>query len=127
MEIPNFTLQPLIENSLLHGLKDRKYCGTIILKIYRIRDEKPAVSIWIIDDGIGMPEEKLAELNAYCRERSLYRTRLEQQEEAAHLGIINVISRLKLYYQEDCEICYSKNEMGGTSVNIQIKIEREQL
>lgn len=127
MEIPNFILQPLLENSLMHGLKDRKYCGTIMLKI--LEDGEEDISIWIIDDGIGISQEKLDELNSYGREdaETLYRKQFEHQEETKHLGVINVLSRLKLYYQNDCEIRYSKNEMDGTSVNIRMKAEREDI
>lgn len=126
LEIPNFILQPLIENSLLHGLKDRRYRGTIILKACEDRTDH-MLEIRIIDDGVGMAQEKLDELNDYCRaeKESLYRVQLEGQGGASHLGIINVISRLKLYYQENCRIRYSGNEMGGTSVTIWIKTERE--
>ena len=128
VEIPNFTLQPLLENSLMHGLKDRRYCGTITLKIFKERAEEQVLSIWIIDDGVGISQEKLDELNDYSREsaESIYRTQFEVQGEAAHLGVVNVISRLKLYYQSNCSICYSKNEAGGTSVHIQIKVESEE-
>jgi len=85
------------------------------------------LEIRIIDDGVGMAQEKLDELNDYCRaeKESLYRVQLEGQGGTSHLGIINVISRLKLYYQENCRIRYSGNEMGGTSVTIWIKTERE--
>ena len=126
VEIPNFILQPLIENSLLHGLKDRRYRGTIILKACEDRTDH-MLEIRIIDDGVGMAQEKLDELNDYCRaeKESLYRVQLEGQGGTSHLGIINVISRLKLYYQENCRIRYSGNEMGGTSVTIWIKTERE--
>lgn len=126
-EIPNFILQPLMENCLLHGLKDRRYCGTVTLQIEEEWKEGHWLSIWIIDDGIGIPKEKMEELNTYSKEdsESLYRTQLQQQGEATHLGVVNVISRLKLYYQEECKISYSKNKVGGTSVNIQIKTERE--
>lgn len=127
LEIPNFILQPLLENSVMHGLKDKRYCGNITLKILEEGEEKEFLSIWIIDDGSGISGEKLEKLNLYGREdaESLYRTQLELQEEGTHLGVVNVISRLKLYYQNNCEICYSKNEMGGTSVNIRIKTESE--
>lgn len=125
-EIPNFTLQPLLENSLMHGLKDRRYCGTVMLKIFKEQKGENFLSIWIEDDGIGISKEKLEELNAYGIEddESLYRRQFETQDETRHLGVINVISRLKLYYQDDCVIRYSKNKMGGTSVNVQIKLER---
>lgn len=127
IEIPNFTLQPLLENCLMHGLKDRKYCGTVVLKI--LEEEENKLSIWIIDDGIGISQEKQDELNAYGRDdaESLYRKQFENQEETKHLGVMNVLSRLKLYYQNDCEIRYFKNEMGGTSVYICLKEERENL
>lgn len=128
IQIPNFTLQPLLENSLMHGLKDRRYCGTIILKIAREGTGERVLSIWIIDDGVGISQEKLDELNGYSDENaeSIYRTQFEVQGEATHLGVVNVISRLKLYYQDNCSIRYSKNETGGTSVNIQIKLESDE-
>lgn len=128
LEIPNFTLQPLLENSLMHGLKDRRYCGTITLKIFKERAEEQVLSIWIIDDGVGISQEKLDELNGYSDENaeSIYRTQFEVQGEATHLGVVNVISRLKLYYQDNCSIRYSKNETGGTSVNIQVKLESDE-
>lgn len=126
-EIPNFILQPLMENCLLHGLKDRRYCGTVTLQIEENWEKGNWLSIWIIDDGIGMSEEKLKELNTYSKEDSegLYRTQLQYPGQATHLGVVNVVSRLKLYYQEECRIIFSKNKAGGTSVNIQIKAERE--
>lgn len=126
MEIPNFTLQPLLENSLLHGLKDKRYRGSIILKIRKERQDE--ISIWIIDDGVGMSEEKLEELNTYGKAdgENLYRRQLEAQGEAEHLGVVNVIGRLKLCCQNGCEIHYSRNEAGGTSVYIRMKAEREE-
>lgn len=128
MKIPNFILQPLLENSLMHGLKDRRYCGTIILKIIDERTEGQVLSIWIIDDGVGISQEKLDELNGYGSENAegIYRTQFEIQGEATHLGVVNVIGRLKLYYHDNCSIRYSKNETGGTSVNIQIKVESDE-
>ena len=43
-----------------------------------------------------------------------------------HLGVINVISRLKLYYQENAEVIYMRNETGGTTVKIKIKTASEE-
>lgn len=121
VEIPNFILQPLLENSLLHGLKDRRYKGTITLQICK---KNETLLIEIIDDGIGIPDDKLKELNAYGKndKEALFRVEAQSQEERSHLGVINVISRLKLYYHEYCEIVYRKNETGGTTVTIKIKV-----
>lgn len=123
VEIPNFILQPLMENSLMHGLKDRCYQGTIILKIYRDGQDKNELNIWLIDDGMGIPDDKLKELNAYSTKDSetLYRVQTKTDSEHIHLGVINVISRLKLYYQNNAEVIYIRNETGGTTVKIIIR------
>ena len=128
IEIPNFILQPLLENSLMHGLKDRRYQGTIILKIYRNEQDKNELNIWLIDDGIGIPDDKMAELNAYNAKDSeaLYRVQTRTEGDRTHLGVINVISRLKLYYQENAEVIYMRNETGGTTVKIKIKTASEE-
>ena len=39
--------------------------------------------------------------------------------------MINVISRLKLYYQENAEVIYTRNKTGGTTVKIKIKTASE--
>ena len=51
---------------------------------------------------IGIPDDKMAELNAYNAKDSeaLYRVQTRTEGDRTHLGVINVISRLKLYYQE---------------------------
>lgn len=126
-EIPNFILQPLLENSLLHGLKDRRYRGTITLVISRIYEDIEKLLIEIIDDGIGIPDEKLQELNTYSQKNkeALFRVEEQTQEDRSHLGVINVIGRLKLYYHDDCEIIYTRNEAGGTTVMIKIRTVSE--
>lgn len=125
LSIPNFILQPLLENSLLHGLKDRRYQGTITLRIY-LEGEQELV-IWIIDDGIGISDTKMEELNTYDKKdcETLYRTQTEDQESRTHLGVINVISRLKLYYEDACRISYTRNDSGGTTVEIRIRQQVE--
>lgn len=112
----------------LHGLKDRRYQGTIILKIYRNEQDKNELNIWLIDDGIGIPDDKMAELNAYNAKDSeaLYRVQTRTEGDRTHLGVINVISRLKLYYQENAEVIYMRNETGGTTVKIKIKTASEE-
>lgn len=129
MEIPNFILQPLLENSLMHGLKDRRYRGSITLRIEENKKNEKEIMISIIDDGVGIPESKLQELNSYSSNgnNTIYRLENEKQEERTHLGVINVISRLKLYYQEDCEIVYAKNKSGGTTVTIKLKTVSEEI
>ena len=79
------------------------------------------------DDGIGIPDDKMEELNAYNAKDSeaLYRVQTQSQGDRTHLGVINVISRLKLYYQENAEVIYTRNKTGGTTVKIKIKTASE--
>lgn len=126
IEIPNFILQPLIENSIIHGLKDRRYQGKITLNISNVMGE---LKISIEDDGIGIEKEKLLELNSYNNNEKdiLYRIENENNEERSHLGVINVISRLKGYYQNNCNVVYARNITGGTIVEINIKMVSDEI
>ena len=62
--------------------------------------------------------QKTVKLFTGCRPRS--------QGDRTHLGVINVISRLKLYYQENAEVIYTRNKTGGTTVKIKIKTASEE-
>ena len=53
------TLQPLIENSIYHGIKEMRGKGIIRIKGWK---EKNKVFIQVSDNGLGIPEEKLEEL-----------------------------------------------------------------
>ena len=58
--IVKLTLQPLIENSIYHGIKEMRGKGIIRIKGWK---EKNKVFIQVSDNGLGIPEEKLEELS----------------------------------------------------------------
>jgi len=62
-EILKFTLQPIVENAIFHGIEPKGCAGTITIKIYQ--DENTDVHIDVTDDGIGMD----AELASHILER----------------------------------------------------------
>lgn len=69
--IPAFTLQPIVDNAIRHGLLKRKQGGTVSLSIHSV---PRAVQVCIKDDGAGMSAEQLASLfNDGNQHRSLYR------------------------------------------------------
>ncbi|MFD2333599.1 sensor histidine kinase [Cohnella sp. GCM10020058] len=81
-------LQPLIENSIYHGLREKPGGGLIKVKIWRRAD---ALRITVIDNGIGMAHARLSEI----------RRRLRQPDDAAaHIGLRNTHKRLALMYNE---------------------------
>ena len=57
MLVPSMLLQPLVENSIKHGLRSKVEGGTIRIRTYRTGSK---LHLLVEDDGVGIPEEKLA-------------------------------------------------------------------
>lgn len=87
-QIPKLTLQPLVENSIYHGLKQKEDKGILIISGML---ENGEVKIEVFDDGVGMSEEKI------------YRVlnRPVNDQKSNDFGIHSVDSRLKLLYGEE--------------------------
>lgn len=103
--LPKLTLQPLIENALVHGiLKRRDKCGTIRV---RVNELSGAIQIVIEDDGIGMPPEQVEKMNNGTL-----------QTGGNHYGVWNVVQRASLYYGTNCTLKCSSIEQKGTSVEL---------
>lgn len=93
-------LQPIVENSILHGARYREH-GYIKIKIYQSKQIQKII-VAVIDSGIGMTKE---ELMAQRKTISRYNPN--------HVGLANVNCRLKLYYGEEAQLhIYSKKDMG---------------
>lgn len=107
VSIPNLTLQPLVENSFIHGLEDLERPGRIEL---HVTDETDFVRIVIRDNGKGIPPQKLAELNS-------------GQKVAGHttgIGLQNVRERLKLFFNEDGLMQIESKEDIGTTITLKL-------
>lgn len=59
-QIPKLILQPIVENSIVHGLEKKAGTGRITIRLFRARDGYAAFEI--ADNGVGMPKEKIEEL-----------------------------------------------------------------
>lgn len=107
--VPRLTLQPLIENSFIHGIEDKEEGGTIILNIKQVNDY---VIIEIIDNGIGIDEKRLKQIQTYND---------KEHESVGHstgIGLANVTRRLQLYYKTD-NLISIESELGeGTRVKL---------
>lgn len=100
-------LQPLIENSIMHGILEKEESsGEIIIKVERQND---SVLIHIRDDGVGMPEEQL---NTVFTE--------EKVRLGSGYGIKNINERLVLYYGPEYGLRFSSIEGKGTTVTVRI-------
>ena len=105
--IPKFILQPLAENSILHGFSDIQKEGILTLAISKSEN---SLCIEVRDNGIGMDEEQLKKyIQAICVD--------------GHVGISNVHRRLSLIYGENYKIHVVSAPGEGTSIKIWIPIE----
>ncbi|MCM1135743.1 MAG: histidine kinase [Clostridium sp.] len=125
VEMPNFILQPLVENSVMHGLRQVGYRGTIRLSVRRDEQDKENIVIKVYDNGAGMSPEAKKRLEYVLQdaEKDAEKTGTEDK----HIGIVNVQKRLKIYYPDTAGLSYQDNPEGGVTVILVIKnnIERE--
>ena len=111
-QIPPFTIQPLVENSVLHGIRgNAKHKGRILIRAERDED---TVIITVSDDGIGMKPELVEDLN---REMDLIS---EDTVSGSHYGIQNSNQRLKIIFGPQYGIQVYSEENEGTVVEIRI-------
>jgi len=109
--IPKMTLQPLVENSIYHGLRIKQSKGFI--KITAIRDGDDLI-VKVIDNGVGMVPDQLQSLN---------RT-LEDNDSGVGYGVRNVHRRIKLFYGNPYGLFYESNEYGGVTVNVRLHLNQ---
>lgn len=106
-QIPKIIFQPLVENSIMHGILKRKKQSGIITLSGTI--EKGDLIFVIKDDGIGMEEITIKQI-LYS-----YGTK-----ESHGYGVKNIHERLKLNYGEDYGLSYESIMDKGTTVRIRI-------
>ena len=109
--IPKMTLQPLVENSLYHGIKEKTSPGIITI-ISRVRTDH--ITLCVCDNGVGMEQAKL-------------RRYLNSPEAEDHFGLKSVYNRLFLYYNNKCKFRIFSQKDTGTAVVICIPKNWEEL
>jgi two-component system sensor histidine kinase YesM len=87
--IPKLILQPIVENSIYHGLLPADKKGLIIVKGYR---KNRIIYFKIIDNGVGISAAKVEEIN------KILRGELETDDQQKYFGLLNVNKRLSLMY-----------------------------
>ena len=109
--IMKLILQPIVENSLFHGLYERSDReGVIRLTAEQIGSY---VQIQIADNGVGIEKSKLAELLAK-KERPVVNTK------RGGYGIGNILERLRIYYDDRFTFQIESAILTGTTVTIRI-------
>lgn len=107
-QVNKLILQPLVENALYHGIKQKRGEGHIQISA---RERDGRLLIRVSDDGAGMTKERCDQLNQALRVQG-------NQEYAHGYGIFNVNDRIRLSYGDEYGLSYTLNEEGGVTVSI---------
>ena len=109
-------LQPVVENSVVHGFSAFRDDGTIYISAQIVGTQ---LELHVQDDGVGIPPAKLDAVNRYLNE-DLYK------EDKQHYGLRNVVRRIKTYYGKEYGIQISSEVGEYTDVMIRIPYMKEQ-
>lgn len=118
-QVPNFILQPIVENSLLHGLKNKGYRGAVHISAQKVADDR--IEIMVCDTGSGFPEAKKAEIDRMLREYARHTPKLEGNS----IGIMNVQKRIKLLCGREFGLWYTDNSDVGVTAHMLLPLEEE--
>ena len=104
--IPRMLLQPIVENSIFHGLAPMNKGGHLVICAEKKLEH---LYIYIEDNGVGIDDNTLNEI----RSSSLVR-----KENGHSIGIRNINDRLKEIYGDDASVKFESNIGAGTKVTV---------
>lgn len=103
-------LQPIVENALYHGIKNKRGGGTITVRGY---EDRNGIVFEVEDDGIGMDGPSLERLR-----QKLKGTGNLEIEEKRGFGLNNVAQRIRMYYGEGSDITAESEKNVGTCIKV---------
>lgn len=119
MQVPNFILQPIVENSLLHGLKNRGYRGQVRITARKVPEHR--MEILVCDTGSGFAEGTKAAIDQML----LTYARQPAKLEGNSIGILNVQKRIKLLCGREYGLSYTENPTGGVTAHLLLPRKEE--
>ena len=117
--IPRFTLQPLAENAIFHGLEPKGGFGSVLLEIC-LSPGDGDVLVTLTDDGVGMPPEQVAHL------LDPPQTQADAQDKIRHVGLWNVHRRLQYSFGSRYGLTVESEPGVGTAVTIRLPYRRNE-
>ena len=118
-QVPNFILQPIVENSLLHGLKNKGYRGEVTISAQQAGAGK--LEICIRDTGSGFAQDRKAAIDEMLQSYAKQPPKLSGNS----IGILNVQKRIKLLCGREYGLSYTDNEAGGVTAHILLPLKEE--
>ena len=119
MHVPNFILQPIVENSLLHGLKNKGYRGQVRISAQKTSEDM--LEIQVSDSGSGFAEGKKAAIDEMLRSYAKQAPKLTGNS----IGILNVQKRIKLLCGREYGLSYTENPAGGVTAHLLLPVKED--
>lgn len=111
-------IQPLVENAIQHGLREKDGKGIIRVDITKVmigeRLQDEALKIMVTDNGGGMSDQRLNELKESIKTPS---------EDGRSIGIANVYNRIRLKYGEPYGMTIDSTWGAGTVINLYVPVQ----
>ncbi len=112
-KMPKMLIQPLIENSIHHGISMKKEKGGLWITVHL---EQGFLVIKVEDDGMGMEEWRLEEIQQMLQDKEI-----KMME--GHIGIKNVYDRIRLFYGNEGQIQIKSEYHIGTTSELRLPVE----
>ena len=116
-KIPKLTLQPILENSIIHGTELKTGTGNLTIQ-FEQTDKR--LIIRISDDGAGMDEQTLAKLNRQLGRGG--RALTDQEEKRGGIALVNVNNRIHLLFGEEYGMHIYSIKGKGTDVEVTLPV-----
>ena len=102
-------LQPIVENSIFHGLEPKSNEGSLYIGA---RKEGGLLVITVKDDGVGIEHERLEKM-----QKELLNDRSDTSK---HVGILNTNARIRLFYGKAYGVSIESCVEDGTTVTLRL-------
>lgn len=112
MYVLKMILQPLVENSVNHGIRPKLTSGVVYVEG---RKEDSYIRFCVEDDGVGIDDKQMARLN---------KVTLDENEKS--FGLRGTIERIKIFYDGDFEYEIHSSENRGTTILVKIPVRYEE-
>lgn len=119
--IPRLIIQPVVENAIYHGLEEKLEGGKVTIEVI-VTDQN--LILTISDNGQGMDEEKLKELNARIQADDVDLDEGENQNQRnTGIALPNIHKRIQLLFGDEYGVNVYSTEGQGTDVEITIPVD----
>jgi two-component system sensor histidine kinase YesM len=105
-KVLKFTIQPFIENAIIHGFNGIDYEGRIEIQF---KEQDRRLIVTVLDNGTGIPDEK---------KRIIQQLDGDKSSKFSSIGVENVIRRIQMNYGSDYGVTISDNNPTGTRIEI---------